>query len=59
MIEIYKKEGKVVHVIRGEAKEVSKLGEMLNMELPEFQDRIHHPVNPWITIFLLSLVRWN
>ena len=32
-----------MHVIRGEAKEVARLGEMVNMELPEYQDRIRHP----------------
>jgi hypothetical protein len=43
LIEVYRKESKVVHVIRGDAKEVRKLGDMLNMEAPEYQDRIHHP----------------
>ena len=34
LIEAYAAEGKVVHVIRGEAKEVGRLGNMMNMELP-------------------------
>jgi hypothetical protein len=43
LIEAYANQGKVVHVIRGEQQEVKRLGDMMNMELPEFQDRIQHP----------------
>ena len=46
LIEAYAAEGKVVHVIRGEAKEVAILGNMMNMELPEYEGRIKHPNNP-------------
>jgi hypothetical protein len=46
LIEAYAAERKVVHVIRGEAKEVARLGNMMNMESPEYEGRIKHPNNP-------------
>jgi hypothetical protein len=42
LMKVYRSEGKVVHVIRGEAEEVRRLGNMVNMELPEYEGRIHH-----------------